>query len=93
MPSEAEAGAKKSRRSTKKGKKAGGRKGGAPAPTKKPGPADNPDAERFVRDLLIRGEAARPTPEGDLPPGATHKIVEERDGELPVVERERFSIY
>jgi hypothetical protein len=53
-----------------------------------------PAAKRFVRDLLIRGEAARPTPEGDLPPGATHIIVEDdEDDGLPTVKRERFSLY
>ena len=49
--------------------------------------------ERFVRDLLIRGEASEPLPNGELPPGATHKIIENNeDGDLPEVERERFSI-
>ena len=49
--------------------------------------------KRFVRDLLIRGEAAKPLPDGDLPAGATHKIVEDCEEDLPQVERERFSIY
>lgn len=54
--------------------------------------------KRFVRDLLIRGEADKPLPDGELPPGATHKIVENKDDkkdkdDLPEVERERFSIY
>lgn len=50
---------------------------------------------RFVRDLLIRGEAAETDAEGQLPPGATHKIVEncENDDEPPKIERERFSLY
>ena len=92
MPSETKAGSKKSRRTTKKGKRSGDKKERSPA-SGKSSPAKDPDAERFVRDLLIRGEAAKPTPEGDLPPGATHKIVEESEGQLPEVERERFSIY
>jgi hypothetical protein len=63
------------------------------APGKKKKEELDPAAQRFVRDLLIRGEAARPTPDGDLPPGATHRIVEEdEEGGLPTVERERFSI-
>jgi hypothetical protein len=48
--------------------------------------------ERFVRDLLIRGEAAKPDEHGNLPPGATHEIVEEKEGELPKVKRRRFTI-
>lgn len=48
--------------------------------------------KRFVRDLLIRGEAAKPLPDGELPAGATHKIVENNEEDLPEVERERFSI-
>lgn len=91
MPREAGAGSKKSRHAAKKGR-GGSKKRGASAP-RKPGAAKDPHAERFVRDLLIRGEAAQPTPEGNLPPGATHKIVEEKEGQLPEVERERFSMY
>lgn len=53
-------------------------------------------AERFVEDLLIRGEAVHPDPQGDLPPGATHEIVEEPgrspiSPKLPKVRRRRFS--
>ena len=52
--------------------------------------------QRFVGDLLIRGEAEKPLADGELPPGATHKIVENEDenGDTTVqVERERFSLY
>lgn len=49
--------------------------------------------EKFVRDLLIRGEAARPDSEGNLPTNTTHEIVEEKEGELPTVERHSFKIY
>jgi hypothetical protein len=48
--------------------------------------------EQFVRGLLIRGEAAKPDEHGNLPPGATHEIVEEKEGELPKVKRRRFNI-
>ncbi len=48
--------------------------------------------KRFVRDLLIRGEAAKPLPDGELPAGATHKIVGNDEEDSPQVERERFSI-
>jgi hypothetical protein len=53
----------------------------------------NPSARRFVRDLLIRGEAARPDSKGNLPSGATHVIVEENEDGTPIVKRERFSLY
>lgn len=50
------------------------------------------EAERFVRDLLARGEAAKAI-DGKLPKGATHEIVAEPgEGEsLPKVVRRRFS--
>lgn len=54
-------------------------------------------AERFVEDLLIRGEAVHPDPQGNLPPGATHEIVEEpgesRSPKPPKVRRRRFSTF
>jgi hypothetical protein len=50
------------------------------------------ERERFVRDLLTRGEAARPDERGELPPGATHEIVEDAEGGgVPTVRRRRFS--
>jgi hypothetical protein len=50
-------------------------------------------AERFAADLLVRGEAARPDEHGNLPPGATHEIVEEPGGgRPPKVRRRRFSM-
>lgn len=50
-----------------------------------------PDAGRdeFIRALIARGEAAR-TIDGQLPPGATHEIVDQPDGSVAVVRR-RFS--
>lgn len=57
-------------------------------------------AERFVEDLLIRGEAVHPDPQGNLPPGATHEIVEEpgegcspKSPKPPKVRRRRFSTF
>jgi len=47
--------------------------------------------EKFVEDLVTRGEAIEPDERGDLPGGATHEIVEEREGELPKVSRRRFT--
>lgn len=50
-------------------------------------------AERFVEDLLVRGEAAWPDAQGNLPPGATHEIVEDPGGgKPPKVKRRRFSM-
>jgi hypothetical protein len=46
----------------------------------------------FVRGLLRRKEAAKPK-DGELPPGATHEIIEEKEGELPAVKRRRFSLF
>jgi hypothetical protein len=47
---------------------------------------------RFVEDLAIRREAVPPGSE-PLPPGATHEIVEERDGVPTKVRRRRFSLF
>lgn len=54
--------------------------------------APTKEEELFVRGLLERGEAAK-LEDGELPPGATHEIVEEKEGELPKVKRRRFSAY
>lgn len=86
-------GSKKSSRGATRGVKPGAprkEKKGAQKETDEP---LDPSAERFVRDLLIRGEAARPDEKGELPPGATHRIVEEDEDGLPKVERDRFSLY
>lgn len=48
-------------------------------------------AEHFTRGVLTRGEAAK-SQEGELPPGATHEIIEEKEGELPKIRRRRFSL-
>jgi hypothetical protein len=53
---------------------------------------DKETEERHVEGLLTRGEAAK-AEDGELPPGATHEIVEEREGELPKVRRRRFSLF
>jgi hypothetical protein len=93
MPAKGSGGSKKSRRAPTGGAKSGGtRKGKKGAPKKTDEPLD-PSAERFVKDLLIRGEAAAPDEKGDLPPGATHRIVEDGEDGLPKVERDRFSLY
>ncbi|HEX3561173.1 MAG TPA: hypothetical protein VHU19_18430 [Pyrinomonadaceae bacterium] len=93
MPAKSSGGTEKPHRASKKGiKSAGPRKGKRGASKKTKEPLD-PSAERFVRDLLIRGEAAKPDEKGELPPGATHRIVEDVEDGLPQVERDRFSLY
>jgi hypothetical protein len=69
--------------------KSGDRK---PAPDARPA-IDEETEKRHVEGLLARGEAAKAAEDGELPPGATHEIVEEREGELPKVRRRRYSLY
>ncbi len=45
----------------------------------------------FVAGVLARGEAAEPAEDGTLPPGATHEIVRDENGEHVV--RKRFSAF
>ena len=49
------------------------------------------DADAFTESLIVTGQAARLDKEGKLPAGATHKIVEDKDGKVKAVRR-RFSI-
>lgn len=53
--------------------------------------APDPAAERFVEDLLARGEAADESDE-PLPADVTHEVVEDPDGGAPKVRRRRFSV-
>ncbi len=65
-----------------------------PAP-KTAAPDDASSSKRFKRDLLVRGDAAVPDAEGNLPAEATHEIVEgtkEEDG-LPKVKRRLFKLF
>jgi hypothetical protein len=51
------------------------------------------EEQRFIDDLVKRGEATDAEENGELPPGATHEIVERReDGSVTRVERRRFSL-
>lgn len=53
---------------------------------------DTPEARAYVAGILARGEAARPGPDGRLPPGATHEIVgEDRHSGLPILIRRRIN--
>jgi hypothetical protein len=74
---------------TRKKTKSGDRK---PAPDANPG-IDEETEKRHVEGLVVRGEAAKASEDGELPPHATHEIVEEREGELPKVRRRRYSLY
>ena len=69
----------------------------AAAPSRAAANVTAPDksAERFKRDLLIRGEAAYPDEEGKLPSEATHEIVKDKKDEdgLPQVKRRLFKLF
>jgi len=54
-------------------------------------PEDEDTEQRFAEHLAVRGEAVPPGTD-PLPPGATHEVVEERDGVPTKVRRRRFSI-
>lgn len=49
--------------------------------------------DRFVRDLLVRGEAQELTSEGKLPLAATHKIVKRKPRGTTEVRRARFKTF
>lgn len=54
-----------------------------------PGPA----SDRFVQDLLTRGDAAHLDKKGKLPKGATHVIRKKKDKGQVEVERARFHYF
>jgi hypothetical protein len=49
--------------------------------------------ERFVQDVLVRGEAEKPTAGGTLPKNATHAIVEEKPDGTAKIKRARFKAF
>jgi hypothetical protein len=49
--------------------------------------------KKFIRDVQIRGEAARLDNKGKLPLEATHEIVKGKRGEAPTIQRRRFKLY
>jgi hypothetical protein len=63
------------------------------ADEEKPEQDEDEDEEAFVRGLIERGEAAKPDEHGNLPPGATHEIVEDEEGKPPKVKRRRFTSF
>ncbi len=54
---------------------------------------DTEEARNFIKGLVANGQAAKPLPDGTLPPGATHEIVGETPSGLPMVRRRRFSTF
>jgi hypothetical protein len=53
----------------------------------------SPDQSRFVNDLLVRGEAAKLTPDGKLPLRATHIVEKQNKDGSAVVRRARFKLF
>ena len=70
----------------KKSKKGGARP--APQAPAEDAPETKDSSSRYVRDVLVRGEAARPDEEGKLPLDATHVIVSDENAEGEVQIRE-----
>ncbi|HEV7396096.1 MAG TPA: hypothetical protein VGN86_06265 [Pyrinomonadaceae bacterium] len=50
-------------------------------------------SNRFVRDLVVRGEAAKPDSQGKLPLDATHGVVKESKDGTVTVKRARFKYF
>jgi hypothetical protein len=53
----------------------------------------SPASERFRKDLLVRGEAAKPDRKGKLPPDATHAITRKKKDGTVEVKRARFKYF
>jgi hypothetical protein len=70
---------------TKRGKTSTGKKPAAKKTVSRKSP-------RFVRDLLVRGEAAKPDAKGKLPLEATHVITSEQQDGSVTVKRVRFKL-
>jgi hypothetical protein len=82
------AGAPQARAGKKTAKStAGAQAGNAPVP------AADAASERFVKDLLVRGEAVPETPGQRLPLQATHKITKQNKDGTATVERVRFKLF
>lgn len=54
---------------------------------------DSEEAKAFIKSVLANGQAAKPLPDGTLPPGATHEIIGETPSGLPILRRRRMSAY
>jgi hypothetical protein len=53
----------------------------------------SPASQRFVNDLLVRGEAAELTPNGKLPLEATHVIDRKNPDGSAAVKRVRYKLF
>jgi hypothetical protein len=62
------------------------------AKTKRPAAARPPSDPRFVTDVIVRGEAASVTPDGKLPPGATH-VITGGAADTATIKRARFKTF
>lgn len=62
-----------------------------PTPASSPEDAAKRAEEAFVAGVIARGEAAEVGADGELPPGATHEIVDDEHGRHLV--RRRFSTF
>lgn len=93
MPTKGSRRGKKTGTTAKKLKRTGTSKKRSKPATKEAGRKRTASEEQFIKGILIRGEAVRQDEGDELPPGATHVIVEDEDEGLPAIERERFSLY
>jgi len=86
----------------KRGKTSTGKKSAAKKPASRKSPSKRrkgaakggagASSPRFVRDLLVRGEAAKPDAKGKLPLEATHVITSEQPDGSVTVQRVRFKL-
>ena len=83
-------GSKAKKRTAARKNKAGARRKGQ---SKSKPTATKSATDRFVNDLLTRGEAAKLDPNGKLPLEATHVIDSDGDGETPKVRRLRYKLF
>lgn len=85
MPRNAEKNTKAKSRTTKKSAK-------ADALLKKDDASECTD-DRFVKDVLVRGEAVKPTAEGKLPLDATHAVTKENTDGSVEIKRVRYKAF
>ena len=82
----------KARVKTRKSKKAA-RRGGSDVKKPEVMIGTPPASERFVKDLLVRGEAAPLDPGGKLPLEATHVIEKQNQDGTASVRRLRYKLF
>jgi hypothetical protein len=57
-----------------------------------PAQSQTGDLSKFQSDLVTRGEAAEPGPDGKLPRKATHAIIK-KPGGAPEFKRDKFKLF